>query len=281
MPGFIELLARRPPALVAIDEAHCISQWGHDFRPEYRMLGQRLRELRPAPVIALTATATPVVQDDIVAELGLARVRRFIHGFRRSNIAIEMVETAKAERAERTLALLGQPGRLPAIVYVQSRKVADDWAKLLARRHHAAAYHAGQTSLQRERTQSAFQRGSWTWWWRPSPSGWASTRRTSAPSSTALCRAASRATTRRSAAPAAMGSLRAPCLLHGWADRRTHEFFLERDYRRSRSSTGCSPPRRRAARQGVAGQALQGQGRPGGKGAGEALVHGGRAGRRR
>src|SRR5258708_22040801 len=84
--GFPEMLARRKPSLVAIDEAHCISQWGHDFRPDYRMLGQHLPSVRPAPVIALTATATPLVQDDISEQLGLAHSERFIHGFRRDNI---------------------------------------------------------------------------------------------------------------------------------------------------------------------------------------------------
>ena len=94
------MLARRKPALIAVDEAHCISQWGHDFRPDYRMLGQRLPLLRPAPVIALTATATPRVQDDIAGQLGLAREGRFIHGFRRTNIAIEVVEMRPAERRD-------------------------------------------------------------------------------------------------------------------------------------------------------------------------------------
>src|SRR6185503_1019067 len=72
VPGFPEMLAKRPPALIAIDEAHCISQWGHDFRPDYRMIGQHLPALRNGsfvPVLALTATATPAVQADIVAQL--------------------------------------------------------------------------------------------------------------------------------------------------------------------------------------------------------------------
>ena len=73
--GFPEMLAKRKPSLIAIDEAHCISQWGHDFRPDYRMLGQYLPTLRPAPVIALTATATPVVQNDIAEQLGLGAAR--------------------------------------------------------------------------------------------------------------------------------------------------------------------------------------------------------------
>src|SRR3984885_1096212 len=77
VPGFPEMLAKRELALIAIDEAHCISQWGHDFRPDYRMLGQHLPALRanparnPAPVLALTATATPTVQADIIAQLGM------------------------------------------------------------------------------------------------------------------------------------------------------------------------------------------------------------------
>jgi DNA topoisomerase-3 len=90
--GFPEMLAKRKPSLIAIDEAHCISQWGHDFRPDYRMLGQYLPGLRPAPVLALTATATPLVQKDIATQLGLIEPTHFIHGFRRENIGIEIVE---------------------------------------------------------------------------------------------------------------------------------------------------------------------------------------------
>ncbi len=98
--GFPEMLAKRKPSLIAIDEAHCISQWGHDFRPDYRMLSQHLPDLRPAPILALTATATPLVQDDIATQLGLTAPTHFIHGFRRENIAIEIVEALPSQRPQ-------------------------------------------------------------------------------------------------------------------------------------------------------------------------------------
>src|ERR1022692_2883472 len=115
--GFPEMLAKRPVSLVVVDEAHCISQWGHDFRPDYRRLGQHVPNLRPAPVIALTATATQPVQDDIVEQLGLAAPARFIHGFRRSNIAIEVVEVAPSQRSALAFELLLDEERRPGIVY--------------------------------------------------------------------------------------------------------------------------------------------------------------------
>src|SRR5215813_4399367 len=126
--GFPEMLAKRKPNLVAIDEAHCISQWGHDFRPDYRMLGQYLPSLRPAPVIALTATATPIVQDDIVVQLGLAAPSRFIHGFRRDKLAIEVVEVAPSLRAQLAAQLLLDEARRPAIVYTPTRAQATSLA---------------------------------------------------------------------------------------------------------------------------------------------------------
>ena len=137
------MLAKRTPSLVAVDEAHCISQWGHDFRPEYRRLGERIPTLRPAPVIALTATATPLVQRDIVTQLGLNDAHLCIHGFRRDNIAIEIVEAAPSIRNEKTLELLEQPGRRPAIVYCASRKNAEALAEELKGHFPTAPYHGG------------------------------------------------------------------------------------------------------------------------------------------
>ncbi len=163
VPGFPEMLAKRPPALIAIDEAHCISQWGHDFRPDYRMIGQHLPGLRNGdsrvPVLALTATATPTVQADILAQLGMVNPACFIHGFRRDNLAIEVVEFPVPERPRAICGLLAHRDRRPAIVYATSRKQSESLAEELSQLMPAAAYHAGLDGETRERVQRAFQSG--------------------------------------------------------------------------------------------------------------------------
>ena len=159
VPGFPAMLAKRKPSLVAIDEAHCISQWGHDFRPDYRMIGQHLPHFRPAPVIAMTATATPLVQNDIIEQLGLSEPARFIHGFRRANIAVEVVEVPPSERADLARELLQDAARRPAIVYVPTRREADSFAAELKQYFPAAAYHAGLESERRKKVQNAFFSG--------------------------------------------------------------------------------------------------------------------------
>jgi len=159
VPGFPEMLAKEKPVLVAIDEAHCISHWGHDFRPDYRLLGERLPALRPAPVIAMTATATPMVQDDIINLLALERPERLIYGFRRTNIAIEAVEMPPGGRPEAVRELLQDETLRPAIIYVASRKNAESLALELSRDFPAAAYHAGLASETRDDVQGAFLAG--------------------------------------------------------------------------------------------------------------------------
>jgi ATP-dependent DNA helicase RecQ len=161
VPGFPEMLSKRRLALIAIDEAHCISQWGHDFRPDYRMLGKHLPALRAGdndcPVLALTATATPTVQADITEQLGMKAPEKFIHGFRRDNLSIEVVETPVPMRAQIVCGLLKDPTRRPAIIYAQSRKQSEAIAEALSHQVRAAAYHAGLDSDRRERVQTAFQ----------------------------------------------------------------------------------------------------------------------------
>ena len=163
VPGFPEMLAKRKLALIAIDEAHCISQWGHDFRPDYRMLGQHLPRLRngssAVPVLALTATATPAVQRDIVAQLGMQGQELFVHGFRRKNLAIEVVEMPVPERGQAICRLLADQTRRPAIVYATSRKQSERLAEELSVRMPVAAYHAGLDAETRQHVQSAFQAG--------------------------------------------------------------------------------------------------------------------------
>jgi DNA topoisomerase-3 len=229
--GFPELLARRPLGLIAIDEAHCISQWGHDFRPDYRLLGQRLPLLRPAPVVALTATATPLVQRDIVAQLGLGgNARLFIHGFRRHNLALETLELPAKERPGRALAWLSGPGRLPAIVYAPTRKAAEDVAQLLAKKHRAEPYHAGLGPEVRDRVQTDFLAG----------------RLDIVVATVAFGMGVDKADIRTVLHLALPGSVESyyqeigragrdgkasrAVLMHHAADRKTHDFFLERDY---------------------------------------------------
>jgi DNA topoisomerase-3 len=229
--GFPELLARRPLGLIAIDEAHCISQWGHDFRPEYRLLGQRLPLLRPAPVVALTATATPLVQRDIVAQLRLGgEARLFIHGFRRDNLALEALEVPPKERPARALHWLSSAARLPAIVYAPTRKVAESVAEVLATRHRAHPYHAGLRPELRERVQTDFLAG----------------RLDVVVATVAFGMGVDKADIRTVLHLALPGSVESyyqeigragrdgkpsrAVLMHHFADRKTHEFFLERDY---------------------------------------------------
>jgi DNA topoisomerase III len=230
VPGFPEMLAKRKPSLIAIDEAHCISQWGHDFRPDYRLLHRYVPTFRPAPVIALTATATPLVQQDICEYLGLEHPASFIHGFRRSNIAIEVVEIGASQRPEFAKELLSDDGRRPAIVYTPSRKQAESVAALLNDRYPAAAYHAGLDSDRRKRVQQGFLEG-----------------KTEVIVATiAFGMGIDKADIRTVIHTALPGSIEAyyqeigragrdgqmsrALLMHSYADRYTHDFFFERDY---------------------------------------------------
>ncbi len=154
--GFIDFLIENKPALIAVDEAHCISMWGHDFRADYRQLGPRLERLRPANIIALTATATPEVQKDIVAQLGLKDADIFIHGFRRDNIAIEAIEVTPGARVEAAATILKDKSRLPCIVYAPTRKIAESAAAELSKKFRTGVFHAGMPPQDRQLVQDAF-----------------------------------------------------------------------------------------------------------------------------
>ena len=157
VPGFPEMLAKRSLGLIAVDEAHCISHWGHDFRPDYRLLSERLPLLRPAPVIALTATATSRVQEDILTQLAAPRAKRHIHGFRRDNLAVEVVETPRnAQRVQVVQQVLHDARCRPAIVYAPTRKDTEQLAAVLSADYASAAYHAGLEASQREWVQQQF-----------------------------------------------------------------------------------------------------------------------------
>ena len=154
--SFIERMQDIEIALFAIDEAHCISQWGHDFRPEYRQLG-RLRQLLPGPpIIALTATADPHTREDILKGLGLTGARTFVTGFDRPNIRYTVVDKIKAAAQLRDF-LAAHPGE-EGIVYALSRKRVEAIANDLNKAGiSAAAYHAGLSDDVRQEVQNAFQ----------------------------------------------------------------------------------------------------------------------------
>jgi len=153
---FIERLKGIEIALFAIDEAHCISQWGHDFRPEYLKLG-RLKRLFPhVPLIALTATAEPHTRKDIVERLGLVHAKSYISGFDRPNIRYSVVE--KHKPFNQLVEYLGTREGA-AIVYCLSRDRVEKVASRLAEAGFSAApYHAGLTSTERKKNQDAFIR---------------------------------------------------------------------------------------------------------------------------
>ncbi|MFA7582309.1 MAG: DNA helicase RecQ [Proteiniphilum sp.] len=152
----IEFLRNIKISFYAVDEAHCISEWGHDFRPEYRRIRPIISEICPRPIIALTATATPKVQHDIQKNLGMNEAVVYKSSFNRPNLHYEVKN--KTDQIDREIIrfILSQ-GRKSGIVYCLSRKKVDDFAEILqANNIRALPYHAGMDAANRSNNQDAF-----------------------------------------------------------------------------------------------------------------------------
>ena len=156
-PGFLQLMSRWNVSLLAIDEAHCISDWGHDFRPEYRQLREIRLRFPDIPLMALTATATDRVREDIVAQLGLRDPGIYVAGFNRPNL-IYRVEPKRAPY-QRLLTFLGERRGQGGIVYCFTRRATERLAeRLSADGFKAVPYHAGLEQPLRARHQDMFLR---------------------------------------------------------------------------------------------------------------------------
>ncbi len=159
--NFRNTLAQIRLSLLAVDEAHCLSQWGHDFRPDYLFLGEMRKQLQPPVTLALTATATPRVQDDILALLGLPRAERIITGFNRPNLSFAVIQTRteahKLTRLDELLAQLTGAG----LIYVGTRREAEEVSAYIRDKHKrpVACYHAGLAHPDRARIQDQFMSG--------------------------------------------------------------------------------------------------------------------------
>jgi ATP-dependent DNA helicase RecQ len=148
-------------ALIAIDEAHCISEWGHDFRPDYRRLGGLVKELQAPRVAAFTATATPEVRRDIAQQLGMSGARLYVRGFDRPNLHYSIIPSGgAADKSERLAELVRMREGGVALVYAATRKNAEKYADELKRAGmRVRVYHAGLKDGAREKAQDTFMAG--------------------------------------------------------------------------------------------------------------------------
>jgi len=157
---FNSALQQIPISLFAVDEAHCISTWGHDFRPDYLRLRSVIRSLGNVQTLALTATATPYVRSDIIQQLGLKQPQTFVSGFDRPNLSIEIIHT---EREREKIALIQKLARdIPGsgIIYAATRKAVEQvGGKLKAVNLGVSEYHAGMSDGMRIKAQDDFMSG--------------------------------------------------------------------------------------------------------------------------
>jgi ATP-dependent DNA helicase RecQ len=153
--AFVSALTEARVALYAIDEAHCISQWGHDFRPDYALLGQVRKRLRPPRTVALTATATPEVREDIARVLLMKDPNVFVAGFDRPNLFLEVLNVTGEDDKRRASVELSKEGS--GIIYCSTRKQAESLHQGLTTKNvDAVLYHAGMTDDARREAQEAF-----------------------------------------------------------------------------------------------------------------------------
>ena len=160
-PGFVRRMKDARVGLFVVDEAHCVSQWGHDFRPDYFRLADAARYLEADAIVASTATATPRVAADIVRRLTLNDPLRVATGFDRPNLSFSVARPTSHEKHLLLLEALREPEALPAIVYAGTRAACEELAGSLGRELGVpcAAYHAGMDRDARAETQRAFMRG--------------------------------------------------------------------------------------------------------------------------
>ncbi|GAA1001864.1 RecQ family ATP-dependent DNA helicase [Acrocarpospora macrocephala] len=159
-PEVVARLAKVKPSLIAVDEAHCVSSWGHDFRPDYLRLGKAIELLGHPPVVALTATAAPNVREEIIRSLGLKRPKEIVRGFDRPNIHLAVRRFAKDGDKRRALIEHAATREGLGLVYVASRREAEEYAGAIAALgRRAEPYHAGMRSAERTRVHELFSAG--------------------------------------------------------------------------------------------------------------------------
>ncbi|GAT65746.1 ATP-dependent DNA helicase RecQ [Planomonospora sphaerica] len=157
-PETVDRLRAAEPSLIAIDEAHCVSAWGHDFRPDYLRLGQVVERLGHPPVVALTATATPAVREEITASLGLRDVLHVVRGFDRPNLDLEVRRFVTDEDLRRALVEDAASRTGLGLVYVATRRAAEEYAEALREAgRRVEPYHAGLKAADRHRVHEMFR----------------------------------------------------------------------------------------------------------------------------